>query len=43
MLIDAGLIQQLSTKYDLNADGTVTSTGEPCDLYAGATGHGVHW
>ena len=29
-LIDAGFIRQVSTKYDLQADGTVTTTGEPC-------------
>ena len=30
VLIDAGFIKQVSTKYDLQADGTVTTTGEPC-------------
>ena len=29
-LIDAGFIKQVSTKYDLHEDGTVTTTGEPC-------------
>ena len=29
-LIDAGFIEQVSTKYDLQADGTVTTTGQPC-------------
>jgi prepilin-type N-terminal cleavage/methylation domain-containing protein len=29
-LIDAGLIKQVSTKYQLHADGTVTTTGTPC-------------
>jgi prepilin-type N-terminal cleavage/methylation domain-containing protein len=29
-LIDAGFIKQVSTKYDLREDGTVTTTGEPC-------------
>ena len=32
MLIDAGFIKQVSAKYDLQADGTVTTTGEPCHL-----------
>ena len=30
-LIDAGFIKQVSSKYDLAGDGTVTTTGEPCD------------
>jgi prepilin-type N-terminal cleavage/methylation domain-containing protein len=29
-LIDTGLIKQVSTKYDLHEDGTVTTTGQPC-------------
>ena len=29
-LIDAGVLKQVSTKYDLNADGTVTTNGQPC-------------
>ncbi len=29
-LIDNGLIKQVSTKYDLHEDGTVTTTGQPC-------------
>ena len=29
-LSDAGFIEQVSTKYDLQADGTVTTTGQPC-------------
>ena len=29
-LIDAGLLKQVSTKYDLNEDGTVTTNGDPC-------------
>jgi prepilin-type N-terminal cleavage/methylation domain-containing protein len=29
-LVDAQLLTQISTKYDLNEDGTVTSTGAPC-------------
>ena len=29
-LIDAQLLRQVSTKYDLNEDGTITSTGAPC-------------
>ena len=29
-LIDAGFIKQVSTKYDLHEDGTITTTGEPC-------------
>ena len=29
-LIDHGLLKQVSTKYDLHADGTVTTTGQPC-------------
>ena len=29
-LVDVGMIKQVSTYYDLNADGTVTSTGQPC-------------
>ena len=30
-LVDVGMIKQVSTYYDLHADGTVTTTGEPCD------------
>ncbi len=30
-LVDAGMIRQVSTYWNLNADGTVTTTGEPCD------------
>ena len=29
-LVDFGLIRQVSTKYDLHADGTVTTSGQPC-------------
>ena len=29
-LIDAGLLKQVSTKYDLQADGTVVTNGQPC-------------
>ncbi len=29
-LVDAGMIRQVSTYCDLAADGTVTTTGEPC-------------
>ena len=29
-LIDTGLIKQVSTKYDLREDGSVTTTGQPC-------------
>jgi general secretion pathway protein G len=29
-LIDAGLLKQISTKYDLQADGTVVTNGQPC-------------
>jgi prepilin-type N-terminal cleavage/methylation domain-containing protein len=29
-LVDFGLIKQISTKYDLQADGTVVTTGQPC-------------
>jgi general secretion pathway protein G len=29
-LIDNGLIKQVSTKYDLHEDGSVTTTGQPC-------------
>jgi prepilin-type N-terminal cleavage/methylation domain-containing protein len=29
-LIDAGFIKQVSTKYDLQADGTVVTNGQPC-------------
>ncbi len=29
-LVDAGMIKQVSTYYDLHADGSVTTTGEPC-------------
>jgi prepilin-type N-terminal cleavage/methylation domain-containing protein len=29
-LIDAGFITQVSTKYDLQADGTVVTNGQPC-------------
>ena len=29
-LIDNGLIKQVSTKFDLHEDGTVTTTGQPC-------------
>ena len=29
-LIDAGFIKQVSTKYDMHEDGTITTTGEPC-------------
>jgi general secretion pathway protein G len=29
-LIGAGFIRQVSTAHDLHADGTVTTTGEPC-------------
>ena len=30
-LVDKGMIRQVSTHWNLNADGTVTSTGEPCE------------
>jgi prepilin-type N-terminal cleavage/methylation domain-containing protein len=29
-LIDFGLLKQISTTYDLRADGTVVTTGQPC-------------
>jgi prepilin-type N-terminal cleavage/methylation domain-containing protein len=29
-LIDNGLIKQVSTKFDLHEDGSVTTTGQPC-------------
>jgi general secretion pathway protein G len=29
-LVDQGFIKQVSTKYDLAADGTVSTTGQPC-------------
>ena len=29
-LIDAGLLEQVSTKYDLQADGTAVTNGQPC-------------
>ena len=29
-LIDAGLLEQVSTTYDLRADGTVVTNGQPC-------------
>jgi general secretion pathway protein G len=29
-LVDVGMIRQVSTYFDLHADGTVTTTGEPC-------------
>ncbi len=29
-LVDVGMIRQVSTHWDLNADGTVTTTGDPC-------------
>jgi Tfp pilus assembly protein PilE len=29
-LVDVGMIKQVSTYYDLHADGTVTTTGKPC-------------
>ncbi len=29
-LVDVGMIKQVSTYFDLAADGTVTTTGEPC-------------
>lgn len=29
-LVDFGLIKQISTKYDLHADGAVVTTGQPC-------------
>jgi len=29
-LVDVGMIRQVSTYFDLAADGTVTTTGEPC-------------
>jgi prepilin-type N-terminal cleavage/methylation domain-containing protein len=29
-LVDVGMIKQVSTYFDLQADGTVTTTGEPC-------------
>jgi type II secretory pathway pseudopilin PulG len=29
-LVDVGMIRQVSTYWDLHADGTVTSTGDPC-------------
>lgn len=29
-LIDAGLLVQVSTKHDLNENGAVTTTGNPC-------------
>lgn len=29
-LVDAGLLKQVSTKYDLQADGTVVTNGQPC-------------
>lgn len=30
MLVDSGLIKQISVKFDLHEDGTVTSNGNPC-------------
>ena len=30
-LVDVGMIKQVSTYFDLAADGTVTTTGEPCE------------
>ena len=30
-LVDVGMIKQVSTYWNLNADGTVTTTGDPCD------------
>jgi prepilin-type N-terminal cleavage/methylation domain-containing protein len=29
-LVDVGMIKQVSTYYDLEANGTVTTTGKPC-------------
>lgn len=29
-LVDAGLINEVSTYYDLAADGSITTTGDPC-------------
>ncbi len=29
-LVDVGMIRQVSTYWNLNADGTVTTTGQPC-------------
>jgi prepilin-type N-terminal cleavage/methylation domain-containing protein len=29
-LIDTGFLTQVSTQYDLRADGTVTTNGQPC-------------
>ncbi len=29
-LVASGLIREVSTKYELNADGTVTTNGDPC-------------
>lgn len=29
-LVDTGMIKQVSTYWNLNADGTVTTTGAPC-------------
>jgi prepilin-type N-terminal cleavage/methylation domain-containing protein len=29
-LIDVGLLKQVSTKYDLQADGTAVTNGQPC-------------
>lgn len=29
-LVDAGLLTQVSILHDLHADGTVTTTGDPC-------------
>jgi len=29
-LVDVGMIRQVSTYFDLAADGTVTTTGDPC-------------
>ena len=30
LLIDAGLLKQVSVEFDLHEDGTVTTTGSPC-------------
>ncbi len=30
-LVDVGMIKQVSTYFDLAADGTVTTIGKPCD------------
>ena len=35
-LVDKGMIRQVSTRWNLNADGTVTTTGDPCQATTAA-------